>query len=368
MSMIIDGDSVVYDLTALDDTDSTFTTSGEEFHTVDTSSGTLTVQLSTAGTTAGAHKRFVDVGGAIETNAVTFTTEGSENVDGGSSVTWDQNNGSYIDLWSDGTNWFTSLQAAFDALAADAATIASLTDGASNTITDFAGSNLSVSGNTLNAADSDLKRVAVSTATNTSGSGVYLVDTSSAGVTLTLDSDDATGNATIVVVNVDGTNDVTVDTEGAETIDPGGASSKTISNAGEARRYTSDGTNWDESSVVEFEEINNSDYHETVSTDATVTGATNIDVSAANAFEHTLTGNTTYSFTNPSSDPAGNSFALLVEQDGTGGHTLSWPGTVEWPGGTEPSVNTTASAKHEFIFRSYDGGTSWIGSVTEDIS
>lgn len=263
--MILDGNNVLYDeLKALDDTDSPYTTQGKELYTVDTTNGVLTVTLATADTSAGFHKRLFDVGGNIETNAVTINTEGSENVDGGGSVTWDHNNGSYVDLWSDGANWFTSLQAAFDALAADSVTVGT------DTITDFAGPGLGVSSNALTAlagtgitvsGDAINQNIqTVSSSTNTSGSGVYLVDTSSAGVTLTLDSDDASGNETITVINIDGSNPVTVNTEGSETIDPNAEASKSINAAGWAVRFTADGTNWHASKTAEFNSVDASSY------------------------------------------------------------------------------------------------------------
>lgn len=126
MSITIDGDNVNYNLTNLDDTDSTYQGEGEELFTVDTSNGTLTVELRDNDTVAGFHKRFFDVGGNIETNAVTFQTQSSQTIDGSSTITWDHNNGSFVDLWSDGSNWFSSLQQSADALTTDKATIKEL--------------------------------------------------------------------------------------------------------------------------------------------------------------------------------------------------------------------------------------------------
>ena len=42
----------------------------------------------------------------------------------------------------------------------------------------------------------------------------------------------------------------------------------------------------------------------------------------------------------------------MVEQDSTGGYTISWHTTFKWAGGTAPTVTTTASAKDIFVFRS----------------
>lgn len=92
-----------------------------------------------------------------------------------------------------------------------------------------------------------------------------------------------------------------------------------------------------------------------------VTGATSLDLSAANLFQHTLTGNVTFSFTNPSSSPAGNSFVLVIVQDATGGRTVTWPASVLWDSGTAPTISSSANAVDLFTFISPDGGTTWYG-------
>lgn len=81
---------------------------------------------------------------------------------------------------------------------------------------------------------------------------VIYANTANGAVTVTLASADATDGNAIRVVNVDGSNAVTVDTESTETIDPSAGSSKTISAAGWGVTFTSDGTNWDSSLSAEF--------------------------------------------------------------------------------------------------------------------
>jgi len=73
---------------------------------VDTSSGTVTVTLPSAGAVAG--KVFVinDEGGAAATNNVVVATEGSETIDGSSSASITSNYGT-LRLYSDGSNFFT---------------------------------------------------------------------------------------------------------------------------------------------------------------------------------------------------------------------------------------------------------------------
>jgi hypothetical protein len=71
----------------------------------------------------------------------------------------------------------------------------------------------------------------------------------------------------------------------------------------------------------------------------------------------TLTGNCTYTFPTAT---AGKSFILIQKQDGTGSRTVTWPAAVKWPGGTAPTITSTASKADKFIFTA--DGTNWLGS------
>jgi hypothetical protein len=72
----------------------------------------------------------------------------------------------------------------------------------------------------------------------------------------------------------------------------------------------------------------------------------------------TLTGNVTYTFPTP---VAGQSFILIQRQDGTGGRTVTWPATVDWPGATAPTLTSTANRVDKFVFTAIDG-SNWLGS------
>jgi hypothetical protein len=89
------------------------------------------------------------------------------------------------------------------------------------------------------------------------------------------------------------------------------------------------------------------------------TGAVSIDLSVSRSARHTLTGNVTYSFSNPSPFGIANKFDLLLTQDATG-RTVTWPASVKWANGTAPVV-TTASRSFLLSFCSPDGGTTWYG-------
>jgi hypothetical protein len=71
----------------------------------------------------------------------------------------------------------------------------------------------------------------------------------------------------------------------------------------------------------------------------------------------TLTGNAT--ITMPTA-VSGKSFTLLLKQDATGSRTVTWS-TVSWPGGTAPTITSTASKMDKYVFIS--DGTSWFGST-----
>lgn len=98
-------------------------------------------------------------------------------------------------------------------------------------------------------------------------------------------------------------------------------------------------------------------YTEEVATANTSTAYT-IDLANGSVQYLTLTGNCTYTFPTP---VAGKSFTLIQKQDGTGGRTVTWPASVKWPGGTAPTLTSTASKADKFIFTAIDG-SSWLGS------
>lgn len=71
----------------------------------------------------------------------------------------------------------------------------------------------------------------------------------------------------------------------------------------------------------------------------------------------TLTGNAT--ITMPTAG-AGKSFIIILRQDGTGSRSVTWS-TVNWAGGTAPTVTGTASKQDIFSF--FSDGTSWYGTT-----
>jgi hypothetical protein len=97
-----------------------------------------------------------------------------------------------------------------------------------------------------------------------------------------------------------------------------------------------------------------------VTAKGSVSGATNIDLADGEFQTLTLTGAATLTFVESFASGDGIAFMLKVAAAGT--YTITWPGSVEWPGGSAPSPTGTAI----FSFISFDGGTTWNGSLVQD--
>lgn len=90
-------------------------------------------------------------------------------------------------------------------------------------------------------------------------------------------------------------------------------------------------------------------------------GATEtLDLANGNWQRGTLNADCTLSFTG-ATNGKGCSFTLFLTEDGTGGWTPTFPGSVVWIGGTTPTHDTTAGSVSVYAFMSYDGGTTWYG-------
>lgn len=72
----------------------------------------------------------------------------------------------------------------------------------------------------------------------------------------------------------------------------------------------------------------------------------------------------TITFSNPKS---GGVYTLIVAQDATGSRTVVWPAAVVWPGGTTPTLTTTANHIDMFTFL-YDSATTKYRGVTSALN
>jgi hypothetical protein len=85
-----------------------------------------------------------------------------------------------------------------------------------------------------------------------------------------------------------------------------------------------------------------------------------INTASGNYHWGTLNANCTFTFTTIA-DTAERWFTLELIEDGTGGWTVTWPGSVVWLGGSTPSHTTTAGTTTIYAFFTRNGGTTWIG-------
>ena len=103
-------------------------------------------------------------------------------------------------------------------------------------------------------------------------------------------------------------------------------------------------------------------YNETYAAVTSTSNATTVNCEAGNSFSHTLTENTTFTFSNPPASGTSYTFSIEIIQDASAsGFTVTWPTSVDWPAATAPTLTATASAKDIFVFTTRDSGTTWYG-------
>lgn len=100
------------------------------------------------------------------------------------------------------------------------------------------------------------------------------------------------------------------------------------------------------------------DYAEVSVAAGSITGTYAFDLEAGNVFSGTLTGATTFSFANV---PATNSSSVAFLITNGGSAAVTWPGSINWPGGAAPTL--TAAGTDLIVLVTIDGGTSWNGAI-----
>ena len=103
-------------------------------------------------------------------------------------------------------------------------------------------------------------------------------------------------------------------------------------------------------------------YNETYVDVTSSSNATTVDCEAGNSFSHTLTENTTFTFSSPPASGTAYTMSIEVIQDASAsGFTVTWPASVDWPEAETPTLTATASAVDVFVFSTRDGGATWYG-------
>ena len=93
----------------------------------------------------------------------------------------------------------------------------------------------------------------------------------------------------------------------------------------------------------------------------TAMGANDVDCSAGNYFKKTITGATTFTFSNA---PASVAYSFTMEVTLNGNNSITWPAAVKWNADTAPTL--TDGKTQLFMFITDDGGTRWRGSALVD--
>jgi hypothetical protein len=82
-----------------------------------------------------------------------------------------------------------------------------------------------------------------------------------------------------------------------------------------------------------------------------------VDADAAGSFALTTSGNTTFTF---AAVTTGRSVGFVLKITAGGSHTIAWPASVDWAGGTAPDA-PAAGETDVLVFYTVDGGTNWYG-------
>lgn len=116
--------------------------------------------------------------------------------------------------------------------------------------------------------------------------------------------------------------------------------------------------------AVHTENVSLSGAQAWVGTQTLTDGATiDWDMDASNVAKVTLADNRTMAA--PTNLKDGGTYVLHVIQDGTGSRTITWNAVFKWPGGSAPTLTTTASARDMLSFSS--DGTNLYGTATLDV-
>ena len=155
-----------------------------------------------------------------------------------------------------------------------------------------------------------------------------------------------TGDAQIDNININGNSITSTNTDGNITLDPDGTGAIELSGpVSVSDNLVTRATLKDY--AVEGSAIGN-------------TGATRtIDMEVANFFSATLDQACTFTFSNP---PASGDFgAFVLELTNGGAFAITYPASVDFPGGVAPTL--TASGVDQLVFTTRDGGTTYFAFV-----
>lgn len=105
-------------------------------------------------------------------------------------------------------------------------------------------------------------------------------------------------------------------------------------------------------------------YREPTSAPTISSGTLTLNLNTSQVFLVSLNANiTTLTISNtPADSNTLVGFTVIFTADGTL-RTITWPGSVKWPGGTAPTMTSTSTKKDVISFITTDAGTTWLGFV-----
>jgi hypothetical protein len=93
-------------------------------------------------------------------------------------------------------------------------------------------------------------------------------------------------------------------------------------------------------------------------------GANTVNLQDSNFFRHVMTASVEYTFINAPASGTAQQFSLLLIQDNNGSRTPTFANTIYWAGGSAPPATTAANARDLWTFITYDGGSTYWGTLT----
>ena len=108
------------------------------------------------------------------------------------------------------------------------------------------------------------------------------------------------------------------------------------------------------------EELIAKSYNETFLAVTSTGNATTINCETGNIFSHTLTEDTTFTFSFPPAINTGYSFTLKIVQDSTS-RAITWPASVVWANATAPTISTGSGEVDVFVFFTTNAGGTFYG-------
>lgn len=88
-----------------------------------------------------------------------------------------------------------------------------------------------------------------------------------------------------------------------------------------------------------------------------------VSLATANMHRLTLTATTTLTFSDPPATGNAGTLLLEIQQDTAGSRAITWPGSVQWAGGTPPTLTSAGLSVDIFVFTTRNAGATWYGAT-----